>query len=249
MPITSVKNIAQITGLSSSTVRQLCDKGMIEYERDCKGWRCFPEPKRTIKQVKSLFDKGILKSRKMGKLYNKDNPGLAIVNMISGKRRICYWVDNGKTKRVYHYRWLWEKRYGAIPKGYVIHHKDGDTLNDSLDNLELMVVGKHSRVHRKGQGASTYQSWVSFLSKHNKMDIISKAKLILQVKFDGFEGKDIAKKFENIFNKYMINQAEFPRLSGISKAMLSRVISGSRIMGRKTLIAVFNTINDLNINL
>ena len=53
---TSVEDVAQMTGVSTSTVRRLCDKGMIEHKRDYKGWRWFPEPKRAVKQVEALLD-------------------------------------------------------------------------------------------------------------------------------------------------------------------------------------------------
>ena len=53
---TSVEDVAQMAGVSTSTVRRLCDKGMIEHKRDYKGWRWFPEPKRAVKQVKALLD-------------------------------------------------------------------------------------------------------------------------------------------------------------------------------------------------
>jgi DNA-binding transcriptional MerR regulator len=56
---TSVNDIAQITGVSVSTVRRLCDKGLVAHKRDYKGWRWFDEPKKTVKQVKSLLVGGI----------------------------------------------------------------------------------------------------------------------------------------------------------------------------------------------
>lgn len=36
-------------------------------------------------------------------------------------------------------------------KGYVIHHKDRDTLNDHISNLELMTVGEHIKLHWTGK--------------------------------------------------------------------------------------------------
>ena len=56
---TSVDDIAQMTGVSVSTVRRLCDKGLVDHKRDYKGWRWFDEPKKTVKQVKSLLVGGI----------------------------------------------------------------------------------------------------------------------------------------------------------------------------------------------
>jgi hypothetical protein len=37
------------------------------------------------------------------------------------------------------HRWIWETFRGEIPKGYEIHHKDHNKLNNSLDNLELVT--------------------------------------------------------------------------------------------------------------
>ena len=45
------------------------------------------------------------------------------------------------------HRLIWEKHYGPIPEGYVIHHKDGNKLNNNISNLECMPNGDHSRLH------------------------------------------------------------------------------------------------------
>ena len=34
-----------------------------------------------------------------------------------------------------------------IPDGYVVHHRDGDTTNNELSNLEVMSRADHNRVH------------------------------------------------------------------------------------------------------
>lgn len=38
---------------------------------------------------------------------------------------------------------------GAIPKGFVVHHKDGNKLNNSRTNLQVMPRKSHSRLHAK----------------------------------------------------------------------------------------------------
>ncbi len=38
----------------------------------------------------------------------------------------------------YLHRAVWEYHHGPIPVNYDIHHKDGDTLNNMLDNLECL---------------------------------------------------------------------------------------------------------------
>ena len=42
----------------------------------------------------------------------------------------------------------WEAQNGSVPKGSVVHHKDRDSLNDSLDNLQVMTRAEHINEHR-----------------------------------------------------------------------------------------------------
>ena len=43
---------------------------------------------------------------------------------------------------------VWERRYGPISDGLVVHHLDGDTLNDSLGNLAVVSRAAHVNIHR-----------------------------------------------------------------------------------------------------
>lgn len=64
------------------------------------------------------------------------------------------WVD-GKAKHQYVARMVWECFYGKIPKDLILHHKDFNEVNNKLDNLELLTVTEHNRVHypfRKNKG-------------------------------------------------------------------------------------------------
>ncbi len=42
-------------------------------------------------------------------------------------------------KWVHLHRHLWEQEHGAIPKGMVVRFRDGDTMNCTIDNLELVT--------------------------------------------------------------------------------------------------------------
>lgn len=53
---TTIEDISEMTGISTATLRRWCDKGLVECRKSHSGWRWFPEPKKTIKQVKSLLD-------------------------------------------------------------------------------------------------------------------------------------------------------------------------------------------------
>lgn len=59
-----------------------------------------------------------------------------------------------KEKTLDEHRLVWIKAYGEIPKGYVIHHIDGDKTNNSLDNLECLPLSEHSRIHQLGNHMS-----------------------------------------------------------------------------------------------
>lgn len=42
---------------------------------------------------------------------------------------------------------VWEKHYGPIPHGMQVHHKDGNKLNNNIDNLILVDTMTHKRLH------------------------------------------------------------------------------------------------------
>ena len=46
-------------------------------------------------------------------------------------------------------RHVWESNHGEIPDGMLIHHIDGNCLNDKIENLELMTRAEHLMVHKK----------------------------------------------------------------------------------------------------
>jgi hypothetical protein len=45
------------------------------------------------------------------------------------------------------YRKVWERVNGDIPKGYHIHHIDGNHYNNSIDNLKLVTQEEHFWIH------------------------------------------------------------------------------------------------------
>ena len=50
-------------------------------------------------------------------------------------------------KKILEHRWVWIMNYGLIPKGYEIHHKDFNKLNNKISNLELMPKRIHTLIH------------------------------------------------------------------------------------------------------
>lgn len=45
------------------------------------------------------------------------------------------------------HREIWKAAHGPIPPGHHIHHKDGNPLNNSLDNLECVPSAEHLQYH------------------------------------------------------------------------------------------------------
>lgn len=52
------------------------------------------------------------------------------------------------TSKTLEHRRVWEAANGPIPEGHVIHHRNGDKLDNRLENLELMTRAQH-RAHHK----------------------------------------------------------------------------------------------------
>ncbi len=60
-----------------------------------------------------------------------------------------YYMRDGsgsKRERLLH-RVVWNDNKGKIPDGLHIHHKNGDWTDSSIENLELIKQGDHTRLH------------------------------------------------------------------------------------------------------
>lgn len=58
-----------------------------------------------------------------------------------------------RTHRVYYqnqgrilHREIWKKANGPIPRGYEVHHKDGNPLNNAVENLEAIPRPTHKAI-------------------------------------------------------------------------------------------------------
>ena len=48
-------------------------------------------------------------------------------------------------------KFVWIKYNGKLPKGYLIHHIDENSLNDDINNLALLTRKAHFEIHNIGQ--------------------------------------------------------------------------------------------------
>lgn len=58
-----------------------------------------------------------------------------------------YMVFYNKGQEIKAHRVIWEQYHGKIPKGYIIHHKDENKLNNDISNLQLVTRAQHSKIH------------------------------------------------------------------------------------------------------
>lgn len=49
------------------------------------------------------------------------------------------------------HREVWKAHHGVIPDGYHVHHRDGNTSNNAIENLELMPGLEHLKMHGETQ--------------------------------------------------------------------------------------------------
>jgi len=50
------------------------------------------------------------------------------------------------------HRLVWEETKGAIPDSMLVHHKNGDRLDNRVENLELITRAEHCKLHRPRLG-------------------------------------------------------------------------------------------------
>lgn len=49
--------------------------------------------------------------------------------------------------QIFMHRYVWEYYNGKIPKGYEVHHKDLNRANNNIDNLQLLTIAEHRKLH------------------------------------------------------------------------------------------------------
>lgn len=98
-----------------------------------------------------------------------------------------YYRISSKKERNYGkllHRLIFEDFYGEIPEGFVVHHKDGNKLNNCILNLQLMKKSEHDRLHNEGD--NNHRCWQG---KHHSLETRKKISESKKGKLRGKEPK------------------------------------------------------------
>lgn len=79
-----------------------------------------------------------------GRKYNR-NP-----NSERRQHRVYFWRHSrGDKIPIALHRQIWIDNFGEIPEKHHVHHKDGDTFNNEISNLELISSSDHAKEHSR----------------------------------------------------------------------------------------------------
>jgi len=92
--------------------------------------------------AKGVRDAGVRRRRRYADL------GFESFNMkkADGRSFGFYW-DGDRRRYEYRYQWVWKQANGPIPEGMHIHHINGDSSDDRIENLAMMSRENHLRIH------------------------------------------------------------------------------------------------------
>ena len=82
-------------------------------------------------------------------------------------KKTGYYLSTRKigTSRIRLHRYMWMKYHGDIPKGFEVHHKDGNKDNNEIDNLELLTKSDHLAWHAENIPDDLLEKWRVNLEK------------------------------------------------------------------------------------
>jgi len=76
--------------------------------------------------------------------------GDRVIHLIRSRRGVAYsgvrLTSQDKSETTMEHRMIFEGYYGPIPEGFDVHHIDGDTYNNDIDNLECLSHSDHARI-------------------------------------------------------------------------------------------------------
>lgn len=86
--------------------------------------------------------------------HNTKTDGCISLRKRQNKDEQYYFIRIAKGKWELYHRYLWQQHYGAIPAGHIVVFKDGNSLNCTLENLEMITLQENMQRNRNREKAS-----------------------------------------------------------------------------------------------
>jgi predicted DNA-binding protein YlxM (UPF0122 family) len=121
--------------------------------------------------------------------YGEKHPNWKGGIYINPHNGYCYFNTAKNRKKLVH-RVIWEQYFGKIPEGYEIHHKNGNKLDNRIENLELVKKGQHQKKYH-------LELIKKMCKKTGKLPKLTQEQIkkIRELRKQGFKLKEIAKLF------------------------------------------------------
>lgn len=142
----------------------------------------------------------------------------------TGSRR--YKSKSFKGRDIQRSRLVWMEHNGPIPKGYHIHHKNGNKLDDCIDNLVCLSAAEHNRLHAKDRPI-----WNKGLIVKNSPKLKGVIQRALKVRKENYLQK--CEYTHRLYTKYSLTQRQVAVFSGLSSRQIFDRIHYWRTNGRK----------------
>lgn len=113
-------------------------------------------------------------------------------------------ITSGPYKGKLLHRLIYEEVYGPIPKGYAIHHIDGDKTNNNPGNLMLLSKSNHHKLH---MNKANHPRWDNgLIDKAGGVDFLSaeknKGRTMQEIVDDlGYSSNSVAVVFQYLNNR------------------------------------------------
>ena len=118
------------------------------------------------------------------------------------------------------HRLIFEDFYGYIPDNFIVHHKDGNKLNNCIMNLELISKNNHASLHHDGRIRSEETRLkISKALKGNKLSDETKRKLSEY----NLENSPVRKNYARIVKNGFKNNKQYYAINRDSKLIKNSV--------------------------
>ena len=162
------------------------------------------------KYILQLVYDGDIVCSKLGNVYNTKTNNIVGNGLVGGYKRLVI-----KNHSMFVHRLIYLVFKESIPNGYVINHKDGNKLNNHIDNLEAITITENNRHAFDNKLMVPNRGEECRLSKLTNNDI---EKIRELYKIGGYSYRQIGKIFDvsHTLIRYILNNKLWTHIEGFN---------------------------------